>query len=302
MSNRASSLQVEVALTQFSIGFQPQDLIAEQLLPVVTHNYETGVFWEWDQQEQFTIPDTLTADGARPGTVDVKAKKNSFAVEQYSIDAPITDREERNADSILRLRQSKTRRAQETILLDQERRVAKALRENLPGKTLLAGEKWSDPANDAIEEQVDDAKEAIRLGTMGREPNTIVIPRRLTRYLKRNPAIRELIKYTAGDLLVNGELPPVLWGMRVLIPGAITNVGTSVANYQDVWGDDIVLAHVSNAPELDAPSLGYIIRNGQFTTYTWRDDSISTNYVRPTVLQTEKITWAAAGYVLKGAA
>lgn len=299
MSNRASSLQVEVALTQFSIGYQPQNLIAEQLLPVVTHNYETGVYWEWDKESHFTIPDTLRADGTRPNTVDIHASKRSFAVEEYSVDVPITDREEKNADSILRLRQNKTRRGQDAILVDQERRVAKKLKEALPGKELLGAEKWSDPSNAEIESQIDDAKERIRLETMGLEPNTIIIPRNATRHLKRNPAIRELIKYTAGDLLVNGELPPVLWGLKVLIPGAITNVGTVAGNYQDVWGNDVVIAHVTSTPELDAPSLGYIIRNGQFTTYTWRDDSISTNYVRPSVLQEEKITFGGAGYVLK---
>ncbi len=299
MSNRASDLQVEVTLTAFSIGYKPQNLIAEQVLPVVPHGNETGIYWVWDKESAFTIPNTLRADGTRPNTVDTTATKKSFAVEEYAVDVPITDREEKNADGILRLRQNKTRRGQDAILVDQERRVANALRTQLPSTSLTGTAKWSSADNSFIEAQIDDAKEAIRIETGGLEPNTIIIPRPITRHAKRNSTIRDLIKYTASDLLVNGELPPYMFGLKVLVPGALTNNGTTAVTLSDVWGNDIIIAHVADAPELDTPSLGYIIRNGAFTTYQWRDDSISTNYVRPTVLQDELITFAGCGYVLK---
>ncbi|WP_155300542.1 hypothetical protein [Deinococcus kurensis] len=300
MSNRASDLQVEAALTAFSINYRPQNLIADQILPIVPHGNETGIFWEWDQKKAFSFPDTLRADGTRPNTLDVKASKRAFAVEEYALDIGITDREEKNADGVLRLRQNKTKRVQDAILMDQERRVAKLLRDGLNGETLSGGDLWSATGTANIEEQIDDAKEAVRKATGGLEPNVIIIPRQVTRYAKRHDYIRDLLKFTNNSLLVNGELPEQVFGLKTVIPGALQDNGPTALQMEDVWGDDIVIAHVTDAPELDSPSLGYIIRNGDFVTYTWREDAISTTWIRPTVMQTEILAHKGCGYVLRG--
>jgi len=259
---------------------------------------ETGRYWVWDKDTAFEAPPTLRADGTRPNTVEVKAKSVPFELHEYALDTGITDRQERAADQVLRLRQNKVRHAQDRILMDYERRVAQLVRSTSPGEDVAGGAKWSPNAAE-IESMLDDAKDYVRSGTGGLEPNVIVIPRKVTRHFKRNSMIRDLIKYTDGSLLVNGELPPAIWGLRVLIPGAMVNVGTVAGNVQHVWGNDVIVAHVANIAELDSQSLGYTLRQGDFTTYTWRDDPITTNYYRPTVMQNEIIAVPSAAYVFR---
>lgn len=296
---RPSELQVEVALTAFTVGYRPGNLIADQLLPVVPVSQEIGRYFVFDKEAAFEAPPTLRADGTRPNTSDIKAKSVPFELHEYALDTPITDRQERAADGVLRLRQNKVRSAQDKIMVDYERRVANLIRSTCPGEDVAGGAKWSNAANAGIEAMLDDAKDYVRAATGGLEPNVIVIPRPATRHVKRNEAIRDMIKYTDGSLLVNGELPPVIQGLRVLIPGAMVNVGTTATNVRDVWGNDVIVAHVAGLAELDNPSLGYTLRQGDFTTYTWRDDPITTNYYRPTVMQAEVLTLPEAAYVFR---
>lgn len=297
---RASELQVEVALTAFSVNYRPGNLIADQLLPIVPVAQETGRYFTFDKNSAFEAPPTLRADGTRPNTSDIVAKTVPFELHEYALDTGITDRQERAADAVLRLRQNKVRSAQDKILVDYERRVANLIRSTCPGEDVAGAAKWSAKDNTSIEAMLDDAKDYVRSATGGLEPNVIVIPRPVTRYVKRNETIRDMIKFTDGTLLANGELPPVIQGLRVLIPGAMVNVGTVAGNVQDVWGNDVIVAHVAPIAELDSPALGYTLRQGDFTTYTWRDDPITTNYYRPTVMQTEIIALPEAAYVFRG--
>lgn len=299
-TQRASELQVEMVLTAFSVGYKPGNLIAEQILPVVQHGAETGVYWKWDGDYAYDVPDTLIADGTRPKTIAVKATKVPFATEEYAVEATITDRERKNAANVLEMEQHRNRRAMDALLMDQERRVYNRLLTDVTqGATLAGNDKWSADDNESVEEQIDEAKEMIRVQTGGQEPNFIVIPRNATRHLKRNPYIRELLKYTHQDLLVNGELPPILWGLKVIIPGAIMNAGTTSADFQNIWGNNVLIGFKTDAPELESQSLGYIIREGDVTTYTYREDPIRTTFYRPTVQQTEVIAFPKAGYWLK---
>jgi hypothetical protein len=220
---RAGELQVEATLTNFSIGYKPANLIADKVLPIINVGQETGIYYEWDRGLSFQAPPSLRADGTRPNTVQLRAKKVSFSLEEYALEIGMTDREEKN------------------------------------------------------------------------------VPREVSRFAKRNAAIRDLIKYTNTSLLVNGDLPPTFFGLTVWTPGAYQEGSPVADNITEVWGNDVIVAYIPGTPMVDTPALGYTFRMGDFTTYTWREDALTTNWIRPSVLQTEKLTYASAGYILRSA-
>lgn len=298
MPQRSTELQIEAVLTAFSVGYKPQNFIAETVLPVVGHTQETGIYWEWDRERSVDAPPSLIADGTLPNTVTINATKRSFYMEEFGLESPITDREERNAAAVLDLRQTRAAHAQDMVMLDTERRVARLIHDVVPSESLSGSAKWSDPEAD-IEATIDDAREQIRKSTLGYEPNTIVIPPAIAKRIKRNKELRELIKYTQSDLLVNGDLPPTLFGLRVVTPNSMSNVGSVSSNATDVWGNDVLIAYISPSPDLRSPSLGYTVRLGDWTTYERRDPAIRTNYVRPTVTQAEVIAFARAGLLIQ---
>ena len=137
--------------------------------------------------------------------------------------------------------------------------------------------KWDD-TSPVIEKDIDDAKEIFALAS-GFEPNMIIIPPAVSRVVKRDPSVRDLIKFTQNDLLVNGDLPPTIWNMKVLIPGALQNAanpGQSVVDAR-IWNtDDVQLLWVDPSPGIETASAGY-----QFSPTTQQPRFAVQRYVEP---------------------
>lgn len=140
--------------------------------------------------------------------------------------------------------------------------------------------KWNHATDAAIEKDIDVAKEAF-LKQCGFEPTHIVIPPAIRYVVKRDDDIRELRKYTEGGLVSNGDLPPQLFGLQVVTPGAIedtANPGQS-ASIARVWNsDNVVLIYVDMAAASDPTAMTSIMRftsdantGTDWTAYTWRD-------------------------------
>lgn len=141
-----------------------------------------------------------------------------------------------------------------------------------------------------IEKAFDNAREAF-VKLCGIEANTVVIPSEVAKAMKRDATIRDLRKYTDPSLVVNGDLPSTLWGLNVVIPGALANTAAAglAQSVSRVWlTDTVYLLHVN-------PS---IVGNGQvmtaaaqfrysnwgtpFQSYMWEDPDLSV-----------KVTWVA---------
>ena len=75
------------------------------------------------------------------------------------------------------------------------------------------------------EPDFDIAKAAIEL--RGGIATHVIIPAKVARVMKKMKSIRDLRKETNSELLVNGDLPPVLWNLKVIIPGALTDTAES---------------------------------------------------------------------------
>jgi len=124
-----------------------------------------------------------------------------------------------------------------------------------------------------IEKNIDTWKEAMA-AECGKEPNTIVIPPAVAKVVKRDSTVRELIKYTQDNLLVNGDLPPTMWNMRVLIPGSnknSANLGQS-ESLARIWATKAVfLAYITpGQPGIDQLCLGFqpvVTGNGRANGY-----------------------------------
>jgi hypothetical protein len=113
----------------------------------------------------------------------------------------------------------------------------------------------------------------------------------------------DLVKYTKSDLLVESLLPPVLWGMRVLIPTAQYNsaVEGEAAALTDIWGKNVWMGYVDPNPGLDSLTYGLIFRARPWQVKQWRDESVDTTYYRPSIVQAEKLVAADCGYLIQNA-
>lgn len=297
----------DAALTNFAIGYHPGQFVAERIAPPVMVNKESDKYYIWDRQSAFQVgPDadgkrSLRPDKTESYEVDFGLSTSTYTAEEYALKILVSDREKKNADSVLKLRDSKRRRLQDLLMLEQELRVASLLTTSAnwdTNHTDTPDNKWDVDAA-TIEDDIDTAKIAVRQA-IGVEPNTIVIPDQVAKAVKKQQDIRELIKYTHSDLLVNGDLPPRLFNLDVIIPGATytaSGEGASSPTYSDVWGEAVVLLYVDPEPVIDSPTAVKIFRAENWNVDTWRVSEKKSEAIEVSVIQDEVLTSNISGYL-----
>jgi hypothetical protein len=316
---KVNEVHIDAAISSVLLGYHPQGMIAEKIFPIVSVKKESDKYYEWNKGEAFRVPDTtLRADGTRSKTLGFSLTTSAYLAEEYALNCEITDRQKDNADSVINLRSSKSKRVKDILMLDQEIRVATLLTTQAnwasTNRVQLSGtQQWNNAAYDntvaasMIESRVDVAKEAVRTQTGGYEPNTVIIPSAVAKIIKKDSKVRDLIKYTHADLLVDGDLPPKLWGMKVMIPKASKNTnveGNATQTLTDVWGKHVVLLYVPESAALDEFSCGYIFRvsNGAHTPWgarTWREEAEKKEVIEVEVCQDEKLVSNVGGYLIE---
>ncbi len=306
---KVNEVHENAALSNVSIGYHPKGMIADRVFPVIPVMHETDIYYTWDKDMGLRFIDGLRADGTESKTVSYNVSKSTYSCEEYALKVKVTDREVKNADSVLRLETSKTKRVTGQLLLGQERRVAALLttQANYPAsnRVQLSGVSQWDNASFAgsIEKDFDDGKEAVRFGTGGMDPNFAIIPSAVSKVVKRDADIRDLIKYTHADLLVDGDLPPMLWGLEVMIPKTVYTLskeGNATQTYVDVWGKHVVLGFNPGAEgSIDTPAFGYIFRNQEFKAFQWYEEKLKTTFIEVSMIQDELLTSNVSGYLME---
>lgn len=301
------NVHIDQPLSNFSVGYHPFGMVAEQIVPVVRVKNESDKYYIWDRASAFRTHQadgnfSLRADKAESKEIDFSFSTSNYVAEEYALHILVSDRERDNADSVLRLRESKVRRLKDLLLLEQELRVATLLTTSGnwdAGNTGTPAVKWDAASAVVIEKNIDVAKEAVRRA-IGVYPNTIVIPAPVAQVMKRDASIRDLIKYTQNSLLVNGDLPPTLFNMKVVIAGSTyttTTEGSATTTYSDVWSDNVVLLNTTTE-DIDAPTPCKIFRSRDWEVYTWREDKRRSDAIETSVVQDEVMTSNVAGYLL----
>ncbi|GAG02815.1 unnamed protein product, partial [marine sediment metagenome] len=150
-------------------------------------------------------------------------------------------------------------------------------------------------------QDIDTGKNWIRTNA-GVEPTSIVLPYNVAQYVKRDATVRNLIRYTVpGDILLrNGDLPPVLWNLEVLIGGAVYNTAAEgqTRTIGNAWGNNVLIFYKEATPSLDALSLGYTFRVKNFLVKTYRVDTREGEMIEASVIQDEKIVSSSCGYLV----
>lgn len=320
--SNVTNLHISGPLSDFALGYHPTGFIAEDLFNVMPVNFENDLYYEWLMDQAFRIErsdgyGTLRADGTPAREEDYGALPHAYKAEEFALKTKITDRQRRNADKVLDLERSKTRRVMDKILLDQELRVAglagNAANYASSNKITLAGtSQWNNASfasqttstQSVIQQVVDNAKEAIRIATGGLEANTIVLPPPVERVVARDVGVMQQLEYVTSNLTSSANrLGATLWGLNVLRPRASYTVSVEgeTATYNDVWGKNVVICYRDPAPAIDSQTFGMIMRNQPQSVRSWREEAIKSWYYEASMVQAELFIAKGCGYLISAA-
>ncbi|MEA2064476.1 MAG: hypothetical protein U9P14_12305 [Gemmatimonadota bacterium] len=315
MPDRYSTQNLNRTLTQFAVenlGLGGQ-FVAEKLAPVVRVPTTTGSYYEFSNTEAFRDDyDALRAPKTESNEIRRSYSSKNYACQQYGLRELIADEEMDNADRsvIDPERDAMALITRKLKLAIEIRTVGKLMSTSYITNNGASTAAWNASSGVDIEGDIDTAKSSVRKNG-GVEPNTIVIPPHIALAAKKDSEIRDLVKYTDSTLLVNGELPPRLFGLEVVIPMALSDeaaAGVGTPSLDFAWDDNSVLvAYVEReAPSKRSISLAYQLRRPiggslDVAAFRYREDGKHATVVEGLIEQTEEIVCAGCGYLITGA-
>ena len=211
-----SSVHIDAALTGFVLKEGQFDGVATEIAPAFPTIHRSDKYYKFGTEWMNANDVKPRAARAKSGEGRWAVSTGSFTCSEYPFKTAVEQDTIDNSDPQIDPMSNAALYVKSVVNLAWEQRINTMLTTNGNFTTVTgAGAAWTGSTQEA---DVDTAKEAIAVNA-GKTANTIVIPPGLAKVLKRNTNIRDLVKYTQPDLLVNGDLPPYLWGLKVVIPG-----------------------------------------------------------------------------------
>jgi len=296
------AIHVSTPLTNVSIRYANAAFIGEVMFPPLSVKKETDRYFVYGK-EHYARHGTLRADGAEANEYNWTVSNETYACEEYALKTPVTDREVSNADSPIKPQVDATESLTEAIKLDWEVRyqtLATTAASYAAGHTAAASTQW-DSSTGTVYADVLTGQEVVRRAVQ-RYPNHIFIPSRVAMYMAQNSTILDLIKYTHNNLLTTPEgtwvLPPVLWGMRVVIMMSVQNTANlaQAESLSDVWDDTVIMAYIAPSPGLKTLTWGYTFQARNWQTKSWREEARSSDIVEVSVIRDAQIVCTGCAY------
>ena len=319
-------VHIDVLLTNLALLYEPllDGFIAEEVCPRLPVLKESDKYPVFDKGPYFGAGDDvdldLVADRASTRRVDFSWSTAGYLCEKRALGFDISDRERSNADDQLRLETNKQRNVLGRLALLRERRVATLLQDSgqtggglAAANTASSTVRW-DAATTDYQDVLTDVIAGITLmrQAIGARPNVIVIPAAVAEGIHKslffvNSSGPQVI-YTGlpAQAPVYAQyplLPPTLWGMRVLVAGAVRDSAAEGGTYtaSEVFGEAVRLLYVTAGPALETPSVAYTFEARGRMTKRWRDPDESKEtdaYEAQNGVIDERVVASEAGYTI----
>lgn len=297
-------VHVNAPLTNFALQFRNRAFVSEEVFPIIPVVKESDVYYTFSRDELRDV-DTVRSAGTVAKEIEWVPSTATYTAEEYALRHLLPDRIINNADSPVRPRINTTAKLMKWIMLGQEKRVQAIAQNGVNAvATVAVSPKW-DGTSPTIEKDIDTAKDSVR-NNAGVEPNAILLPENVKDVVKRDSTLRDLIRYVinvgAGnkELLMNGELPPVMFNLAIIIAGAVedtSKLGAS-STIAKIWNDAVPVFYREMSPSLDSLTWGYQMRVQSPLIVTYRDDPRRGEWIEASVLQAEELVTSNAANLL----
>lgn len=285
MQPAPGTLHIDQLLTNISIGYTNAEYIVDQVFPVVPVNKQSNKIPKYDQSHWFRNEARQRTPGAvsQRGGFSVDTSSTYFC-DRFSYGFEIADEQRDNQDAPYNMDRDAALFATDKILMNREVSFATNwFTTSKWGADKVGGTdftKWSDYGGSSPLVDVANYKDSVE-GLIGREANTAVIGKQGHLQLRWHPDIVDLIKYGASqgtpakpnEATIQNvfDLKKYLVGRAIYTTSAEGTAEASVT-YSRVWGKNMLLLYVPDAPSLMAPAAGYC--------FTWQRVEGSLMYVK----------------------
>jgi hypothetical protein len=300
---------IDPILTEIARGYRsPKAAIANVLFPLVNVAQRGGKIISFGPDD-FKLVSSVRAPGTNTKRVQFGYASGNFSLVDYRLEAvtPWEIQEEAGAVPGIDLIAMNVRRVQNVMALEREKQAADLARNadsyaSTNKETLSGSGQWSNPASDPIADVLE-AKEAVRK-QIGERPNTLALAPVVLTALRNHPKVLDRLSTAADRPPASMAQLAALFEIAQIIEGeAVYHDGTQ---FQDVWGNDAILAYTTPASlaEMGSPNYGYTYQlQGRPVVEEGYEDRSANSWVNPVAdARAPVLAGASAGFIFKAAA
>ena len=306
---KPQDLHVDSALTNFSVQYQNEAFIWSMLMPMVMVNKMSDVYYKYDKDQRFRIPDDKLGAVSMPNEVGLDVSTEKYSVEGHGLSGYVSKEEEDNADSALAPRLDETELINELLELAQEKRVAdivfSAASYPAANKLQLAGEsQWGGDQDSPLDNVLAGLDAAFM------RPNTIVFGSDAWRKFRTLPEVLDAVRGTVGNaprggLASNADVASLFEVDKVLVGrGKYTAVkeGQAPGAFSRLWGKHVALLYVKQNPSVRSVHFGATFVEQMKQTFTMFDGKRGTKgstFIKTAWNSDEKVIANDTGYFIQ---
>lgn len=256
---------IDVMLTNISVGYEMEDGVGDRLFPTVRVSKQSDKYYIFGKESWGLPPE---GDDRAPGAVSnelpgVKLSEDSYFATEHALHMFVHDEERENADAPLNPDREATELTTQAIQLGREKAIKDLVLDstNYPAShvvTLSGTSQWNDYVNSNPIADIKTGRNKLRT-TIYRAPNIAIIPWEVMTELEDHPDFIERIKYSQRGV-VTEELIATLFNIpNIVVPAIAYNTANpgQAESISFMWGKDVFLGWVPNAPGRRTPAFGY---------------------------------------------
>jgi hypothetical protein len=312
-----ADVHVDTMLSNLAASYENEELIADEVFPIVTVPARTGMYWEMDKASNFDVASVdITSSRGRPNEVNNKVGRQNFSVRDFGLMGFVPFDVAAMADRPLNPGRMEVEKIKNMLDLAREVRVAsKFTAANFAGGTaaLAGGARWDDYTNSDPAAAVE-----VILDNMLVRPNVMILGAKVARILRSHP---KFIAYIANRPSYEGGATPLRPTRKqiaeafeidkVLVPKARLNLAADGAtlNLGRIWPEDqVAFIKVEKSPNIQKTNAtGYTFRYApaggmSMEVVSWFDRTVGVrggSYYKCTHSDTELfIAGVNSGYLL----
>lgn len=295
-----SQLKVDKALSNISVQYKNADYVADQMIPTIPVNDESGKFYVYNRN--FRLPETIRRDGAEANQHQFAVSISSYQTVEHALKDVVTDRAAKNY-GLASLKTDTVEELTDKIMLRKEKAVADLFTTTSfsLNVSLAAAGQWTLDTLSSNPILLMDTAGSTVLANSGFLPNFAFMERKVMLAAKNHTTvIGERVKYTSAEITKKTlaalfEMPEILVGMAQVdaaAEGLTDNIG-------DVWPDHILVAYKATRPSVKSPSMGYFFVDEKRQVRTWRNEARKGEEIEVGESYVPKIVASLAAYLIK---
>ena len=266
-------VHVDKVLTNLSVQYMqdPANFIAGKVFPMVPVAKQSDKYMKYEKEDWFRDDAQKRAMGTESAGGDYELSTDTYFTERYAFHKDVYDEERANSDSPLAPDEDAVAFTTDKLLINKENNWAKKFFKtgvwgtDLAGAAAAAAGKiiyWDNYTSSDPIKNISDHSTTISEVT-GKQPNTLVIGRRVYNALKNHPDILDRIRYSQKGVVTTDLIAELFDVKRILIANAIQNTAKKGqdASMSYIMGNHALLCYTTDAPRLRTATAGY--------TFTW---------------------------------